>query len=370
MTQSPPAKKSGFTQPLFDCDVHELMLDATELRPWLKQPWRDWVGPWTGLYRSPLYVHPLLSSAGQSVANSVAAGSSSGIRGVDFERFRDEHLDYYNVRHAVLTGFFYVGVMRSQPEFSVALASAYNDWLVENWLSKDPRLLGSITITPQEPEAAAREIDRMGKHPQMVQILLPLTDVAYGEPRYHPIYAACERNDLRVAFHQSHWTATPVGLTMRRNIEWHSSFSLAFMAQLISVIFEGVIEKYPRLRFIMLEGGYTWLPHMLRRLDQHYKELRVEVPWVKRLPSETIREHFRFGSHPTEGLSARELAMVFELCGSDDLVCFASDYPHWDGDEPAFAFPSGLAPDLLNKLMLTNALDFYGLSGETDAGRA
>lgn len=346
---------------LVDCDVHEHLLSPEDLVPYLSYPWKEWVKHWAGIYDSQSYVHPLLSSRGRAVTQQAATGSRTGLVGVDYEVFRRDHLEKYNVQYAILTSFFYPSMMKAQPEFAVAVASAYNDWLIETWLARDERLRGSIQIASQEPEAAAREIDRVGDHPQLVQVTLPLTDVAYGSPCYHPIFAAAERHNLVIAFHQSLSTHTPVGPTMRYYIEWHTAYSLAFMTQVISLIFEGVFDKYPQTRVIMLEGGFTWLPHVMWRMDQNYKQLRVEVPWVKRMPSETIREHFRFGSQPMEDISAKQLMTIFDLVGSDNFLVFASDYPHWDSDEPAYALPVGLPTEITQKIMYKNALEFYRL---------
>ena len=56
--------------------------------------------------------------------------------------------------------------------------------------------------------------------------------------------------------------------------------------QLVSVIFHGVFEKYPDLRMVFIEGGFTWVPHILKRMDENYKSLRREIPWLTKLPSE------------------------------------------------------------------------------------
>ena len=50
----------------------------------------------------------------------------------------------------------------------------------------------------------------------------------------------------------------------------------------------------------MLEAGVFWVPWLMRRLDIHYREFRSEIPWVKRLPSEHIRDNVRFATQPID----------------------------------------------------------------------
>jgi predicted TIM-barrel fold metal-dependent hydrolase len=75
-----------------------------------------------------------------------------------------------DIRYGILTGYFYPSMLKTQREFATALASAYNDFMIENWLEKDDRFLGSIQIAPQDPLSAAQEIDRLGSHPRMIQV--------------------------------------------------------------------------------------------------------------------------------------------------------------------------------------------------------
>ncbi len=142
-----------------------------------------------------------------------AATSDGSPAGSSYELMREQLLDEHNVEYAILTGFFYPTEMRVQPEFATALAAAYNDWLLENWLAKDERFRGCVCVVAQEPEAAAREIDRVGAHPRVVQVMLPaIPHDVLGRSFYHPIFEAAVRNNLTIAFHQGSSTATAVGL--------------------------------------------------------------------------------------------------------------------------------------------------------------
>jgi uncharacterized protein len=104
------------------------------------------------------------------------------------------------------------------------------------------------------------------------------------------------------------------------------------MAHLISMIVNGVFDRFPRLKFALIEGGWSWLPHVVWRLLHEYKSLRQEIPWVKRLPSEHIVKSGRvvLSTQPAEDLSADQWLKLIDLMGSDELLVFSSDYPHWD----------------------------------------
>ena len=105
---------------------------------------------------------------------------------------------------------------------------------------------------------------------------------------------------------------------------------------------EGVPERFPRLKIVFIEGGFGWIPSTMWRMDQHFERFRDEVPHLKRRPSEYVREHFWFTTQPIdEPDEARHLRSLIEWVGVDRLL-FSSDYPHWDFDDPRFAFKTPL----------------------------
>ena len=132
--------------------------------------------------------------------------------------------------------------------------------------------------------------DRLGSDPRFVQVILPaVAHHVFGRPFYRPIFEAAQRNDLVVAFHQSGGSRTAVGLPPYY-IEWHTAISQAWQSQLIGLIAGGVFDEFEELKVAMIESSWTWVPHLMWRFDYNYRSLRREVPWVRRLPSEYIRE--------------------------------------------------------------------------------
>jgi predicted TIM-barrel fold metal-dependent hydrolase len=129
---------------------------------------------------------------------------------------------------------------------------------------------------------------------------------------------------------------------------------------LTSLLCEGVFEKFPRLKFVCIEGGLAWLPHLLWRLDKNWKALRSSVPWVRKLPSEYVWEHVRLTTQPIEEPEhPRHLEAIFEMIHAEKTVMFSSDYPHWDNDSPTHGLPR-LAPELTKRIFHQTAEELYG----------
>lgn len=358
LTASPSSgtARSKYTGPIIDTDVHEAFTSLDDLVPYLGEPWRGLIvrRAWQGL------IDPFAFWAAHGVdrgdiqlPDGVPAGSS-------YERFKELVLDLYPIRYAILTSFFWPGLMKTQFEFATALTAAYNNWIIEHWLERDPRLLTSIHIAPQDPQAAAREIDRLGDHPRVVQVLLPLGQWAYGEPFYHPIFEAAARHNLVIGMHHSTAVTSALGLG-RYYIEWHVNVPQTAMATLTSLVCNGVFDKFPSLRFAILESGWSWLPHLLWRFDQNYRSLHQEIPWVKRLPSAYIRERVKFSTQPTEDFSAENWLRLIDMLETDRMLIFATDYPHWDFDSPDASIPHNLPIDLKQRIFYENARELYGL---------
>jgi predicted TIM-barrel fold metal-dependent hydrolase len=94
------------------------------------------------------------------------------------------------------------------------------------------------------------------------------------------------------------------------------------------MVFDGVLERFPRLRGGVIELGAGWVPSLLRRLDlaaQIWRKSEPELAALTRPPSERIIEQMAFTPYPFEDVGA----MIRE--SHPDLYLFSSDYPHMEG---------------------------------------
>ena len=269
-------------------------------------------------------------------------------------------LDPYGIEYGILNPerSLHIG-LGVDPDFSAAIVSAINDMLAADWLPADPRYRASITVAPNDPALAAREIHRLASNPGFVQVLMGSgAPMLYGHRYYHPIYAAAVEHDLPVALHPG---SEGVGIAGAPTVagypssylEWHTSLVGSFMAHLTSMVSEGIFVKFPTLKFILIEGGAAWLPPLMWRFDKNWKALRMQTPWLVRPPSEYIADHVLLTTQPIEEPeNPAHLRAILEMFPVEKMLMFSSDFPHWDGDTPDFAarlLPAGVRQRVLSE---------------------
>lgn len=353
---------------IIDCDIHQDWSDRNVILDRLP-----------AAFRQQGYIMPGSDQPSPiGVQRSDAIGPNGEPAGTSPEVMIRQHLEPYGIDKAILTASGMLGVgVHSNIYYANAMARAYNDALAETWLLADERFYGSIVVAPQDPVTAAEEIRRWAGHPRMVQVIMTsATRIPYGQKFYWPIYEAAQECGFPVAVHPGHETRGVangfIAGPPSSYLEWHTNLSQNYMGQVVSLLCEGVFEKFPGLRFVCIEGGLAWIPHVLWRLDKNWKALRSSVPWVRRLPSEYVWDHVRFTSQPIEEPENTDhLFAIFEMIRAEQTVMFSSDYPHWDGDSPLHGLPK-MSEDLAYRIFRGNAEDLYGFekeaAGETAPG--
>jgi predicted TIM-barrel fold metal-dependent hydrolase len=346
-------------QGVIDCDLHCTIPSIKTLHPYLSDYWREQT-------ELTAYKGPGETSYPPGMPTSARPGSKpeQGPVGSDLGLLQSQALDPWNTKIGILTPSYAIESVHN-PDGAAAVASAANDWVAEHWLAQDSRLRASLIVPIQEPDMAAREIDRLGGHPGFVQVYLPVrSEAPYGTRRYAPVFDAAARNNLAVAIGfggQPPTPPTPSGWPSFYLEEWADMASI-FQSQLMSLIVEGVFDRTPSLRVALVESGFTWLPSLLWRWDKEWKGLRRQVPWVRRAPTEYVHEHVRLTVQPWDApADGRHLLQIIDQLGSDDLLMFSTDYPHWHYDTMEEALPpAGLSDALVQKIMRGNAEAFYG----------
>jgi predicted TIM-barrel fold metal-dependent hydrolase len=360
---------------LVDCDVHPIMKGGmADLKPYLSQVAQRRLGlderrnltavghrEAVSIPRNMLYVN----QAG--VLRDDARAPDGSAPGADPGFTAQQLLDANEIDRAVLIGGEVLGLgAMPDPDAAMMIASAYNRWMADTWLSADERFRSTLVVGPQDPALAAEEIHRAAADRRFVAVLLPLTDILMGQRHYYPIYEAAAEHGLPITVHPNSGegifrTSPPMaGGTPTYYVEWHAGLSQVFQANVISLVCHGVFERFPELKVILTEGGLGWIPDVMWRLDKNVKGLRDEVPWVKRLPSEYIADHVRFTTQPLpEPRRRHHLHVLCEIAQAERTLMFSSDYPHWDFDDPRHAL-TALPAEIRRRVSVDNAVETYG----------
>ena len=339
-----------------DCDLHPPMPSMAQLLPYLDDYWRDQITNRAidRMSFAMMSYPPNAPISARTDWRAAQAGRS------DIDRLRTDVLDAFDL-HFGIVNVMHGAIALYNDDMAAAICRAVNDWLRAEWLDREPRLRGSILVTPQDPVQAVAEIERLAPDQRFVQVLLPVMgERLLGRREFFPLYEAAERHGLVIAVHAGstyRYAPTIVGWPSYQ-FEDYVVQAQAFANQTISLVVEGVFHRFPRLKVVMLESGVSWLPMTIWRTDKTWRGARPEVPWVDRWPSEIIREHLRFTIQPFDAPDATAVAQTIDRIGSDQVLLFSTDYPHWqfDGDD---VLPDGMLPHSLMKILVENALETY-----------
>jgi uncharacterized protein len=345
-----------------DCDIHPGVPEIKALLPYMNDFWQesfvarglDGFDMMSYPLGSPITCRPDWRMQGERPGSSLAG-------------MQRDALDAFGISLAIcnpLTG----GQVAVSESMGAAICSAVNDWVVEHWLNKDRRLRASIVVPPQAPLLAVEEIERLAGENRFVQILLPAAcEMMLGRSYYWPIYEVAAKYDLPIGVHAGsmyRYAPTSTGWPSHYLHDYVANSQL-FEDQLLSLISNGVFNRYPHLRFVLIESGVTWLPGFIWRAIKTWRGVRAEVPWVKRSPAEVIRENVRLTVQPIDAPhDSNVFDRIIEMIDSDNMLLFASDYPHWQFDGDA-VLPPGLPPTLVQRIRVDNPLETYPRLKET-----
>jgi predicted TIM-barrel fold metal-dependent hydrolase len=355
------------TYGVVDADIHPTAVEnLAPLLPYMDATWRRLLEP-----RS---TYSFMQIAGRSarfnegLLRKDATPPNGGSPGSDPAYVGKHHLD----RHGIEIGLLIpLGAGRvntfTNPDEAAVVASASNDFFLNEWLSVDERFRLAMTVSPLDPLLAAQEIRRIGATDGVSAVFLPLINQLLGHRYFFPIYEAAQELGLPIVLHPD-----ATGSTIAGCVEYaggipstpHEKYVLLnqfAMSNLASMIFEGTFERFPRLKVVLTEYGWTWVPSLLWRLDSTWKMGRKAAPWLKKSPTEYVLESVRFTTEPAiEAPSERETMQMVEMMHGDRTLIFSSDYPHYDADEdPAMIFKSA-SPEAKRRILRDNAVDTFG----------
>lgn len=339
-----------------DCDVHPRVPNIAALQRYMDDYWRETVTV-RGIDGFETIGYPKaapLTTRPDYVDGKLRADEDAG-------RMGKALLDKHGFGHAICNCLYAVQMIRDE-NLAAAFARAVNDWVRYEWLDRDPRLRASIVVPYQSIDKAVAEVERCAADRRFVQVLfIAGGEEPLGKSRFWPIYEAAERHGLALGIHAGssyHHAVTGSGWPTYWS-EDYAAQALALHTQVGSLVAEGVFVKYPKLKAVLIESGVTWLPPYLWRFSKFWRGVRLEVPWIDRLPTEIVRDHVRLTMAPFDAPDDPDMvARIIDQLPSEDMLLFASDFPHWQHDGDAM-LPRGIGSSLARKIMIDNPLATY-----------
>ena len=278
-------------------------------------------------------------------------------------------MDGEGIDVAVLFGAGLAGTIPALEDagLAAALARARNTWLAEYCATDKKRLKGTAALAQQDISAAVEELRRSVIELGFVGAsLLPNVRGRHlGDSYYFPLYREAERLNVPICVHMflGRYGSDAVGTERVDKFFYSHLFGHPFeqMIAFAVIIGEGLLDRFPLLRFVFLESGCGWLPYWLDRLDEHQEVLGVQLPALQTKPSKLLeRGQLYFSCEADE----TELAHVVDIIG-DDWIVFASDYSHFDSRFPGASEPivnhQKLSDFSKRKILNDNARRLYPL---------
>jgi predicted TIM-barrel fold metal-dependent hydrolase len=362
-------KTAGQKPGIVDCDVHPTIATGLNaLFPYMPDAWRRRFER-KGAGALPVGLTLRFAHPNGAVVREDARNEAGAVGGSDPAFLARDLIDAHGIETVVLNSLQTGALCATFASIdeSIVIASAANDYFIEEWLPHDARFTYAAVVPSQDPAAGAREIRRIGANPQVSAIALPPIATLLGNRYFHPIYEAAQEFDLPIFLHVTgtdsiyHSAPMSAGGLPDTYVERYVTLSQAAEANLNSLIFNGTFEKFPRLKVLFVEYGFVWPIATMLRMDRLWRGLRHEVPWVRKSPIDYVADHVWFATQPIEEpRNPEDLERLVQMVGVGNL-CFSTDYPHWDNDMPMQSLRALKAEDR-DRIMRTNARDVLRLS--------
>ncbi len=274
-------------------------------------------------------------------------------------------------------GFGGQGASMVDPELRLISTKIYNDAMAEIQEESGQRIFPMALLPWWDVDEAIAEVSRTQKmglrgvninpdpheHRNGSGDRLP----ALGEGHWDPLWEICQQFDLAVNFHIAasdsviEWGMKAPWPGMSQTASYVIGSTMAFLANgttMANLIFSGILDRFPKLKFVSVESGLGWVPFVMEALDYQYCEARGKIE-LRHLPSEYIKRNI----YTSFWFERRNLTQNIKSIGVDNVM-FETDFPHptclYPIDDVAHAF-EGLTEAEITKVLSGNAAEIYKL---------
>jgi len=259
--------------------------------------------------------------------------------------------------------FFHV----QDAEYQREIIRVYNDWISEFCSAAPDRLLGSALLPMRGPvEWAVEEAERIAKLKGIRTVLIPAeVERSYAHADYNPMWDALQDIGLPVATHSGTGTGEAIFAKMARlgtGLGVTDNKVLQPMRAMADLIWGAVPQRYPKLRFVIVEGGIGWVASLLGFMGHWWNDHRLWMePKLDEAPSTYFKRQFwATFEDDRAGILTRELVGV-------DRLMWGSDYPHTEGtfpysQEQIMRDFMGVPEAEVYQMVTGNAAQLYGIA--------
>jgi len=245
----------------------------------------------------------------------------------------------------------------AKPKDCLDVSRFLNDHIGEVVERYPKKFVGLATIPMQAADMAAKELERCKKLGFAgVQIGTNVNDINLNEPQFFPIYEAARELDMAIFVHP--WNMMGTKVMSKYWLPWLVGMPAETNRAICSLIFGGVFERFPELRFAFAHGGGTF-PAGVGRIEKGF-QVRPDLTAI----DNEVNPRDYLGHFYVDSLihDVQFLKYVMDLVG-EDKVCMGSDYPFplgedMPGEEINMLDVSKRTKD---KLLHRNALDWLKL---------
>ena len=315
--------------PIVDGDGH-LFEDQEAIARFLPSPYRD-LGPGSRVRLFPPLDH-LHGQPVQLLPDAFGAGKPVGpVEWMDF-------MEYTGIQRAVLyptAGLAYGRFVN--PHWATAVCRAYNDWLHETYLRRDPRFHGMALIPLQDIREAVAELRRAVSELGFRGAMLPTNGLPrpLGAPEFWPVYE--EAASLGCALSTHGGSHGGLGLDALNPYAGVHALGHPFstLISFTSMVLQGVFDRFETLKVAYLEGGIGWFLMALERVDRSYEThvpFDVRGEFIRLRDGEQVSGYIKRKVQEGQvfvGCEGEEplLPVAVQEVGPEAFV-FSSDYPH------------------------------------------
>jgi predicted TIM-barrel fold metal-dependent hydrolase len=267
---------------------------------------------------------------------------------------RVRHMDELEVDVQVLYPTMFLRPFTRRPEVELGLVRSYNRWLTDIWKSAPDRLRWVVVLPLLSMDKALEEL-RWSKEKGACGVFIRGLegDRRLSDPYFFPLYEEASRLDMPVCVHSA--TGSFTTHDFFEGECGFNRFKLAVVGAFHTVLFDGVTQRFPKLKFGFIEVSAQWIPYALHDIARRLQRRK------KTIGKDALRENRIYVACQTDD----DLPYILKYSG-DDNILIGSDYGHADTASELDALRNlkqtgELGAGVIDKILGDNPKAFYGL---------